>query len=80
MNTNPCGKCKNFDPVLGPRNKANAFGWCAARSVYPAKEGPGQVFPPNVKRVDDPAKPAKPLIVYEDKVEAGCAFFQPKGE
>lgn len=78
MNTTPCGKCKHFDPVLGPRNKVNPFGWCAVKSVYPAKEGPGQVFPPDVKRVDDASKPAKPFIVYQDKVETGCAFFQPK--
>lgn len=80
MNTNPCGKCKHFDVVVGPRNKANPFGWCAARSTYPAKEGPGQKFPAGVKRVDDPIKPAKPLIVYQDTVEHGCSHFQAKGK
>jgi hypothetical protein len=78
VNDQPCGKCVKFDPVVGPRNKANSFGWCAARSVYPAKEGPGQRFPPDVQRVADPSAPAKPLIVYQDKVEKGCTFFQPK--
>lgn len=78
MNTTACGKCKNFDQLVGPRNKAQPFGWCAARSVYPAKEGPGQVFPAGVKRVDDPMKPAKPLIIYQDTVDAGCVFLQEK--
>lgn len=78
MNTTVCGKCKNFDQLVGPRNKAQPFGWCAARSVYPAKEGPGQVFPAGVKRVDDPMKPAKPLIIYQDTVDAGCVFLQEK--
>lgn len=80
MNTNACGTCKNFDQLIGPRNKAQQFGWCAARSVYPAKEGPGQVFPPNVKRMSDPSVPSKPLIVYQDTVDTGCVFFNKKDE
>lgn len=80
MNENPCGKCAHYDRVLGPRNTANPFGWCAARSVYPAKEGPGQKFPAGVRRVDDPSKPAKPLIVYQDTVDRGCTRFQKKGQ
>ena len=78
MNKEKCGTCKYFDRLVGPRNKAQMFGWCAARSVYPAKEGPGQSFPAGVKRMDDPAKPAKPLIVYQDTVDAGCVFFVAK--
>jgi len=78
MNTNACGTCKNFDQLVGPRSKAQPFGWCAARSVYPTREGPGQAFPPNVKRMDDPEKPAKPLIVYQTTVDAACVFFDKK--
>jgi len=79
MNQNQCGNCKNFDRVVGAKSRLQPFGWCAARSVYPAKEGPGQAFPAGVKRMDDPAKPAKPLIVYQDTVDAGCVYFAPKG-
>jgi hypothetical protein len=78
MNTHACGTCAKFDQMVGPRNKKQDFGWCAARSVYPFREGPGQVFPPGVKRVDDPAKPAKPLIVFQNRVDAGCVFHTPK--
>ena len=78
MTTEKCGDCRHYDQLTGARNKKMDYGWCASRSVYPAKEGPGQVFPDGVKRVDDPIKPAKPLIVYATTVDAGCVFFAPK--
>lgn len=47
----PCGQCKHFDPVRGPRRRpVTGFGRCVARSVYPLEEGPGQTFPPHAKR------------------------------
>lgn len=75
-NTNPCGKCKHYDPSIGARGRVNPFGQCSLKSIYPAKEGIGQKFPPNVKRMDDPAKPAKPVIVHAARVEAHCADFK----
>lgn len=80
MNKHKCGTCKNFDRMVGPRNKAQPFGWCTERSIYPHKEGPGQSFPVGVKRVTDPAAPAKPLIVFQDTVDAGCVYFSPSAK
>lgn len=77
VNDKPCDSCSNFDPVLRGALRGGlrdtAWGWCASRSVYPAKEGPGQVFPDGVKRVEDPSLPAKPFIVRRGQVVPGCA-------
>lgn len=77
-NSNPCGKCKWYDPLMGPRGKVNPFGWCAKKSVYPMHEVGGRKFPDDVKRMDDPVKPAKPVVVYRDRVEAHCVLFTNK--
>lgn len=77
-NQTPCGKCKWYDPMLGSGGRTNSFGQCSVKSIYPAREGVGQSFPPHVKRMDDPAKPAKPVIVYRDRVEANCLQFEKK--
>lgn len=78
-NKNPCGKCKWYDPLMGPRGKQNPVGWCSIRSVYPMYEIGGRKFPDGVKRMDDPTKPSKPVIVYQDRVEAHCPSFKAKG-
>ena len=65
----PCGECCFYDPVGRHVNSKAAFGRCALRSVYPKKEGPGQVFPPDVKRVANEEDPAKPYIVKGAEVD-----------
>lgn len=77
-NKSPCGQCKWYDPIMGPRGKLNPFGWCSLKSIYPAREGVGQSFPPNVRRMDDPAKPAKPVVVHAERIEAHCTQFSKK--
>jgi hypothetical protein len=61
--------------MSGKGLKETIWGWCAVKSVYPFKEGPGQVFPPNVARVEDPAMPAKPHIVQRGQVVEGCSKY-----
>lgn len=75
MNKTPCGKCANYDPILGPGEKHKGLGWCIPRSKYPAQEGPGQVFPPGVKRVEH-GKLAEPYIVEEHQVIEQCTFVR----
>jgi hypothetical protein len=66
-----CGECANYDPILGPGEKETKRGWCIPRSVYPAVEGPGQVFPPGVKRAKK-GELAKPYIVKKYDLLPGC--------
>lgn len=73
MNEIKCGNCKHYDPILGPREKDTLRGWCVARSEYPAKEGPGQVFPKGAIRVKEGAL-AKPFLVKKDSVIPVCVF------
>ena len=73
MNKLPCGECKLFDPILGPGEKKTRRGQCVPRSVYPAREGPGQVFPTGVARVPV-GELAKPFIVKLDQVVAPCEY------
>jgi hypothetical protein len=72
MNELPCGKCLNYDPVLGPGEKNTRKGWCIKRSKYPFMEGPGQVFPKGAQRVEK-GQLAEPYIVREKQVVATCA-------
>jgi hypothetical protein len=76
-NENPCKTCDYFDPVIRAR-KETSWGWCAKKSVYPHKEGPGQVFPAGVKRVDNPQDLAKPKIVQRTQVVKECTFHKPR--
>lgn len=73
INDLPCGQCRNYDPILGPNERETRRGWCIPRSKYPHKEGPGQVFPPNVTRVG-PKELAQPYIVKKDYVHLMCEF------
>jgi len=79
MADNSCDTCVNFDPVLrgvsGGKLRDTIWGWCAKKSVYPCKEGPGQVFPNGVARVDDPAVPAKPYLVKRGQVVRDCPMY-----
>ena len=74
--TLPCGKCAHYDPLLGPNEKDTGMGWCAKRSVYPHKEGPGQVFPADVKRVSF-GELAQPFITHKGDVVATCEHARP---
>jgi hypothetical protein len=71
MNTIPCEKCKHYDPILGPGRKPGNYGWCIIKSKYPAQEGPGQVFPPGVQRVEK-GRCAEPHIVKNNLVVGHC--------
>ena len=72
-NEMPCGTCVNYDPILGSNDKDTKMGWCVKRSRYPHQEGPGQVFPPNVERVE-PGALAQPFIVKKEQVVPQCAL------
>jgi hypothetical protein len=76
MNDLPCGKCKKYDPILGPNERETRRGWCIPRSKYPHAEGPGQVFPDGVERVG-PKELAKPYIVKRDYVHPMCEMARP---
>jgi len=78
MNQLRCQDCKFYDPILPPRGKQNTHGWCSQCSVYPFKEGPGQRFPPGVKRVKEPGLPARPRIVRADELVDYCAHAECK--
>ena len=74
-NTLPCGKCRFYDIILGSYEKETKRGWCMKRSKYPYKEGPGQVFPPNVERVEE-GQLAQPFIVKGNHVISVCTFAE----
>ena len=61
MNDKPCGECQHFDVIIRGKRETK-HGWCAKKSKYPAKEGPGQVFPEGVERVGN-GELAQPVIV-----------------
>jgi hypothetical protein len=73
MNISNCGGCEHFDPVIRG-TKPTPWGWCVKNSTYPAKEGPGQVFPPGVKRVTGAERPA-PHIVRKEQIVPNCTLY-----
>lgn len=73
MTTKTCGSCEHYDPVLRG-TKETKWGWCAKKSVYPAKEGPGQLFPVGVKRVEGGAL-AEPCIVRKEQIVPNCPVY-----
>ncbi len=78
VNDKPCQTCVHYDPILrGDGTMKARHGWCAIRSVYPAQEGPGQVFPPRVKRVE-PGALAAPVIVTGADAVPSCTTFHAK--
>lgn len=70
-----CVACHYYDPMLGSNGKDTKKGWCVKRSKYPHKEGPGQVFPPNVERVAA-GELAKPFLVRGGSVIEACPFVR----
>ena len=72
-----CKDCRFYDRIGAKGRGPDTHGRCAAKSAYPAKEGPGQVFPDNVRRVEEGAL-SKPFIVEGDKVIASCTHVNPK--
>jgi hypothetical protein len=78
MNKLKCSLCVHYDPILGPNEKDTKRGWCAKKSFYPTYEGPGQVFPRGVARVNK-GELAKPFIVKKDQVVAACTHAKDAG-
>lgn len=79
LNDKPCDGCNHFDPVMRGNNKGlreTKWAWCAKKSIYPVKEGPGQKFPDGVQRLTDSDKPAQPKIVQKGEVVQNCTQFQ----
>lgn len=76
MNKLECGKCKEYDPIIGPNEKRTRRGMCVPRSKYPYQEGPGQIFPPGVKRVAR-GELSEPFIVREKQVISQCTHAKP---
>lgn len=75
LNEKPCDDCQHFDPVIRGKKPTN-WGWCAKKSVYPKKQGPGQIFPMGVKRVANGADPAQPYMVKKGKVVTNCVEYR----
>ena len=74
MNDNPCGTCVHYDSILvggGKKQRVARHGWCAIKSIYPAEEQPGQVFPDGVKRAA-PGELASPHIVTAKGIVPMC--------
>lgn len=70
----PCRDCIHFDQQHKNVNGAPVpvwFGHCARRSLYPAQELEGQVFPVGVRRAKH-GELAKMVIVEPDEVRASC--------
>ena len=74
MADKPCVQCQYYDPIIRAQ-KTGRHGRCAIKSVYPAVEQPGQVFPPGVARVA-PGELARPVIVTGRDVVPGCTQFR----
>ena len=72
MNTVKCKDCRHYDVIRSGKTKAPKHGWCAARSIYPFKEGPGQIFPPGVQRVAAEGMHPTPEIVTGNSVVPNC--------
>lgn len=75
MADKPCGSCRKFDPIIGQRLHRIGYGRCVPRSTYPAREGPGQVFPPGARRASEGA-PADAHVVPHDHVATYCTFYE----
>ena len=76
-NTRPCKECEHYDPILRGMQETRQ-GWGGRKSLYPAKDSPGQVTPAHAVRVSDPDAPAQPHIVQGLDILPGCTLFQPR--
>lgn len=76
LNERPCKDCKFYDRIiLGDDSTKTRMGRCAAKSIYPALEQPGQIFPPGVKRM--PLNKRGNIVpVYGSDVVANCLDFR----
>ena len=72
MNEMCCRDCKFYDAITPPKGRVGSHGRCAKRSVYPLKEGPGQVFPEGAKRMPKEEDLAKPFVVEAREVVPSC--------
>lgn len=84
MNNLKCGDCHYYDVqflIVKGERKNSTFGRCAKRSLYPAKERDGQVFPPDVERAaeDEIIPPEKILIVDGKSVRSECVHATRRG-
>jgi len=78
LNDKNCSSCSNYAVIsIGDGQKKARHGWCVPRSKYPAKEQPGQIFPPGAKRVAV-GELAKPFIVVGDDVMPNCGDYRAK--
>lgn len=81
MNKLKCSSCVHFDEqykFVNGRRVPLWYGLCAKRTVYPAKEQDGQVFPEGVKRAEE-GQLAQPAIVQPGAVIPGCLDAMQKG-
>ena len=74
MATRPCKECSKYDPI----GRKTGHGRCSLKSIYPMKEGPGQVFPLGVTRMTEEGKPCKPFVVRGDSIATTCPSFTSK--
>lgn len=78
-NTVKCKDCRHYDVIKSGQTKFPQHGWCSIKSIYPMlEERGGPTFPPGVKRMDAPDKPAKPEIVEGNGVVVNCGMVSPK--
>jgi hypothetical protein len=93
MNTIACKNCVHFDEQFRNLQEARSdgsravvrkslwYGWCSVKSVYPAQEQDGQIFPLDVERREvEEQKLAKPHCVDKNKVLPHCTQAIKKDE
>ncbi len=73
-NTNPCGTCDHFDPVVRGM-KETQWGWCVKRSIYPKHDSRGQVTPANAVRADSAEDLAQPHMVQKTEIRSDCVLY-----
>ena len=82
MNTVPCKNCGNFEQSEKYRGGKRAdvwYGWCKARSVYPAQEwDAARPFDVDVTRVTERGQRSKPFIVESAETLPSCTFVVAK--
>lgn len=81
MNNKPCETCNHYDVIMrgtGKGLRTTKRGWCAKKSVYPTKPGPGQIHPAGVKHVANASDLAKPVIVRGAEVATNCTDCTPR--
>lgn len=79
FNKKPCETCEHYDPVMrGVPAKGGVrettWAWCAVKSKYAAKEGPGQKYPDGVQRVAE-GELAEPYMVRRGQVVSNCTTY-----